>query len=215
MIITWLGQACFKIKSKDLTLISDPFGPETGLKPVKSKADIVTISHNHPDHSYLGGIWGHPFLIQAPGEYEIKGIYIVGFPSWHDAKEGKERGGNIIYRYLIEDIVFVHLGDIGHLLPEEVLDSLGNVDVLFLPVGDVYTLPIDKTPELVSQIEPRLVIPMHYKIPHLIYPLEPVNKFCEEMGISPQDQLDKLHLKKKDLISEKTEIKILKSINNV
>lgn len=212
MIITWLGQACFKIKNKDLTLITDPFGPETGLKPVKGRPDIVTISHSHPDHSYLNGIMGNPFIIDTPGEYERKGIYIVGIPTFHDSKEGHERGNNIIYRYLMEGMVLVHLGDLGHLLSEEVVDRLGDVDILFLPVGGVYTLAPDKLPELVSQIEPRLVIPMHYKIPGLAYPLEKVEKFCKEIGVPHKEQLDKLTVKKKNLLSEETEIKILKKI---
>ncbi len=212
MTISWLGFSCFKIQTKDLIILTDPFSPATGLRGVKSKADIVTISHNHTDHNYVSGLIGEPFIIDRPGEYEVKDVYIIGFPAFHDAKEGKERGSNIIYRYVVEDMVLVHLGDLGHLLTEEIVDSLGDVDILFVSAGSKHALSFDKIPELISQIEPRLVIPMHYDIPGVKKEreLSPLNKFCEEMGISSELQLDKLKVRKKDLTSEETEIKILK-----
>lgn len=212
MIISWLGFSCFKIQIKDLVLLTDPFGPETGLRGVKIKADIVTVSHNHSDHNYVSGILGEPFTIDSPGEYEVKDVYIVGFPAFHDSQEGKERGSNIIYRYVVEGMVLVHLGDLGHLLSEEMVDALGDVDILFVSAGSKHALSSDKIPELASQIEPRLVIPMHYDLPRAKKErnLESLSKFCEEMGISPESQLDKLKIRKKDLTSEETEIKILK-----
>lgn len=209
MIITWFGQSCFNIQDKNLTLLTDPFGLATGLKPTKAKADVVTVSHAHNDHNYLNGVMGNPFVINEPGEYEVKGAYILGIPCFHDQKEGRERGTNIIYRYSIEGMTLVHLGDLGHLLSEEIIHRLGNVDILFVPVGGVYTLAVDKIPELISQIEPRLVIPMHYKLPGLKFSLEPLSRFCGEMGISSGSKLPKLKIKKKDCLSEKTEIKIL------
>lgn len=210
MIITWLGQSCFKLQTRDLTLITDPYGPADGAKGCRSKADLVTISHDHADHNYLKGISGDPFVIDASGEYEVKGIYIVGLPSFHDNRSGEERGKNIIYRYVIEGMVLAHLGDLGHLLSEDMVDRLGDVDVLFAPVGGVYTLNVDKIPELVSQIEPRLVIPMHYALPGTTSPLKPLKNFCEEMGVKDLEPQDKLKLRKQDLASEDTEIKILK-----
>lgn len=210
MIITYLGQSCFKFQTRDLTLITDPYGPEAGGSGARSKADIVTISHNHADHNYLKGISGDPFVIDSAGEYEVKGIYIVGLPSFHDNRLGEERGKNIIYRYVIEGMVLAHLGDLGHLLSSESVDRLGDVDVLFAPVGGVYTLNVDKIPELVSQIEPRLLIPMHYALAGSASPLKPLDNFCEEMGVKDLAPQDKLKLRKQDLASEDTEIKILK-----
>lgn len=209
MTITWLGQFCFKIKDKNLTLICDPFEPRAKLKPVKGKADIITISCKNPDHNYIKGIMGNPLIIDTPGEYEIKETYIIGIPSYRDNKKDKERKGqNIIYRYLIEGIRVVHLGDLGHLLSEDTLALIGDVDIIFLPAGGA-NLPIDRLPELISQIEPRLIIPTYYKIPG-VEGLAPIEKFCKEMGISSAEKLDKLNIKKKDLGSEETEIKILK-----
>jgi len=209
MIITWFGQSSFKIQDKNLILLTDPFGPDIGLKPVRAKADVITITHAHNDHNYLNGVMGDPFVINQPGEYEVKGVYILGIPCFHDQKEGRERGTNIIYRYSIEGMTLVHLGDLGHLLSEEIIHRLGNVDILFVPVGGVYTLAVDKIPDLISQIEPRLVIPMHYKLPGLKFSLGPLSGFCGEMGISSGPKLSKLKIKKKDCMTEKTEIKIL------
>jgi len=210
MIITWLGQSCFKFQTRDLTLVTDPYGPADGAKGFHGKADVVTISHDHADHNYLKGVSGDPFVIDAVGEYEVKGIYIVGLPSFHDHRLGEERGKNIIYRYVIEGMVLVHLGDLGHLLSEEMVDRLGDVDVLFAPVGGVYSLNVDKIPELVSQIEPRLLIPMHYALAGEASSLKPLKNFCEEMGVKDPTPLDKLKLRKQDLASEDTEIRILK-----
>lgn len=210
MTISWLGFSCFKIQSKDLTIITDPYGGATGLKTVKSRADIVTVSHNHSDHNHIAGIIGEPFIINTPGEYEVKGIYVVGLASFHDNQEGKEQGSNIIYRYVIEGMSIVHLGDLGHLLTEEMVNSLGDVDILLVSVGSDHALPSNKVPELISQIEPRQVIPMHYSLPEVKSDLKSLRQFCEEMGISEENQIDKLKIRKQDLASEETEIKILK-----
>lgn len=209
MIINWLGLSCFKMQTRELTLVTDPYGPDTGLRPIKAKADLLTISHLHGDHNYLRGIMGEPFIIDEIGEYEVKGIYILGFSSFHDSQKGQQRGRNIIYRFFIEGITLVHLGDLGHLLTEQVVDQLGDVDILFVPVGDKYTLAVDKIPELVSAIEPRIVVPMHYKMPGLKYGLKPVSVFCSEMGVSKKAELDRLKIVKRDLEGEETRVQVL------
>lgn len=210
MQITWLGQSCFKIQGKDITVVNDPYDKSIGLKLPRLNADILTVSHDHYDHSNIEAVSGNPFVITTPGEYEIKGVFIYGIPSFHDNKQGVERGLNIIYLFEFEGLKIVHLGDLGHLLTDEQLEKMGNIDILLVPIGGVYTINADQASEVISQIEPRIVIPMHYKIPGLKVNLDGINKFSKEMGIKESEALDKLRITKKDLPQEETKVVILK-----
>lgn len=210
MYITWLGQSCFKIQGKEVTIATDPYEPNLGLKPFYLKADIVTVSHDHHDHNYVKAIKGHPFIISHPGEYEIKKVFIYGIPSWHDNKEGKERGANTIYLFEFEDLKIVHLGDLGSDLADEQLEKLEGADILMIPIGGTYTLEAKGAAHVISQIEPKIVIPMHYKIPGLKVNIDGLNKFSKEMGVKETESLDKLKINKKDLPMEETKIIILK-----
>jgi len=213
MNILWLGHSCFKIVSKylnqDLVLITDPFDKSIGLRVPKMSADIVTISHHHDDHDNSDAVSGNledvPFIIDQQGEYEIKNIFVHGIPSWHDAKEGQDRGDNLIYRYDIEGLVIAHLGDIGHTLSDEQLDQLGNVDILFIPVGGTYTLNANGASKVVRQIEPRIVIPMHYRDDKLKIKLDSVNAFRKEMG-GQAETVKKLKISKKNIPQDETKI---------
>ncbi|MEI6596632.1 MAG: MBL fold metallo-hydrolase [bacterium] len=212
MYITWLGQSCFKFQDKigsdGVTLITDPFGADAGLKVPHYEADIVTVSHGHHDHNNTGAIRGNPFIISTAGEYEIKGMFIEGVESAHDDKNGAERGENIIYRIEIEDISITHLGDLGHVLDTKQLEKLEGTDILLIPVGGKYTINAAKAVEVISQIEPRIVIPMHYKIPGLKADIDGVEKFIKELGIKPRQE-EKLKIFKKDLPQEDMELVIL------
>jgi len=210
MYITWLGQACFKIQSKEVTIVTDPYENKTGLKLPRLNCDIVTVSHDHYDHNDTKSLPGTPFVINTPGEYEIKGAFIWGLPSWHDEKEGAERGDNIIFIYKFEELRLAHLGDLGTKLNDEQLEKLKGVDVLMIPVGGIYTLDAVKAAEVVNQIEPRIVIPMHYKIPGLKIKLDPVDKFCSEMGVKSYEPEEKLRLTKKDLPADDLKLVVLK-----
>ena len=208
MNITFLGINCFKIQSKNVTIITDPFGKETGLKPVRAKADIITVSKGDSAHNYTNGIQGSPFIINRAGEYEVKAVFIQGLTS--QSPDSKEE--NIVYLIEIEGIRFLHLGDLAVPLSGEARDKFDGIDVLIAPVGGKDILKIDKTAKLINQIEPRVVIPMHYKLPGVKEKLAPLSKFCEEMGVSEKNKLEKLSLKKKDLPSEETEVHILKQV---
>ncbi|MBU0598159.1 MBL fold metallo-hydrolase [Patescibacteria group bacterium] len=210
MYITWLGQACFKIQGKEATIITDPFEPKIGLNMPHLKADVVTVSHDHYDHNNVKAISGQPFVIDTPGEYEIKNILIQGIPSWHDDKEGAERGANIIYIFVFEEIKIAHLGDLGTTLSQEQLEKIEGVDILLIPVGGVYTIDGKKAAEVISQIEPRIVIPMHYKIPKLKEKINNEDLFCKEMGIKNDNVEQRLKITKKDLPVEETKIIFLK-----
>ena len=216
MIITWIGHSCFRIQDKigpeGLTVITDPYDKETGLKPPNFEADVVSVSHDHNDHNNSSALRGDPFVINTPGEYDIKGIMVQGIPSFHDEAFGKERGGNIIYRIEMDDITIVHLGDLGHTLTDKQLEQLQGVDILLIPVGGKYTLGAQKAVTVVSQIEPRIIIPMHYKIDNLKIDLDEVNKFIKELGIKPTEE-DKLKINKKDLPQEGMELVVLNPFN--
>ena len=167
-----------------------------------------TISHGHSDHNNQSAIKGDPFVIKEAGEYEIKGVSVDGIESFHDEKQGKERGKNIIYRFEIDNITITHLGDLGCALDEQQLSKLEGTDILLIPVGGVYTIDVKKAVEVVSRIEPRIVIPMHYKVPGLKININGVDEFIKELGVKPTYE-EKLKISKKDLPVEDMELVVL------
>jgi len=187
MEISWLGHSCFIIKGKGTTVITDPCHPDSGYSLNKPTADIVTLSHLHPSHSYVEGIANNPKQIKSPGEYEIGGVFITGVATFHDNERGTIRGKNTIYLIEMDGITLCHLGDLGHRLAPAMIEELGVVDTLFLPIGEASPLPIDIAVEIVKQINPHIVIPMHYKIDSAVANLSPVDKFLKKMGI-PETQ---------------------------
>jgi L-ascorbate metabolism protein UlaG (beta-lactamase superfamily) len=217
MLLTYLGHSCFKIQDKigsdGISLVCDPFDKTVGFKVPNFEADIITVSHNHHDHNNTGSLRGDPFIINTAGEYDVKGVIIDGIDSFHDSQEGKERGENIIYRINIDDITICHLGDLGHELDNKQLEKLTEIDILLIPVGGKYTLDAKKAVAVVSQIEPRIVIPMHYSTKgSKIKEIDGLDKFIKEMGIKPTEE-DKLKIAKKDLPSEDMELVVMKIKN--
>ncbi|MBU2264838.1 MBL fold metallo-hydrolase [Patescibacteria group bacterium] len=211
MVITWYGQSCFKIQSGETAVFTDPFNKEIGLTPPRGQANVVTISHQHHDHNNSEALNSEPLVVDGPGEYEIKGVEIKGVFSFHDDKEGKERGVNTIYVIEIEGIKICHLGDLGQSkLTAEQIDKIDGVDILMIPVGGTYTIDGETAVEIINQIEPRIIIPMHYKIPGLNIKLDGVDVFLKEMGMAKKDAVDKLTLKKKDLPEEETQMVVMK-----
>ena len=213
MIITYIGHSCFKIQDKSgsdgVTVVTDPFDKKVGFKAPNFEADIVTVSHDHYDHNNAGSIRGKPFIIDCAGEYDKKNVAVQGIDSYHDAKDGTERGKNIIYRIDIDDMSVAHLGDLGHILDTKQLERLEGTDILLIPVGGNYTIDAKKAAEVVGQIEPRIVIPMHYNVKGLkVDGLEGVDKFVKEIGLKPTYE-EKLRISKKDLPQEDTELVIL------
>jgi len=199
MEITWLGHSCFRIRGSRTTIITDPYPPDLGYSLGKPTARIVTVSHQHSGHSYVQGVGGEPRLITSPGEYEIGGVLIMGIATFHDREKGKKRGKNTVYLIEADEISVCHLGDLGHVLTTEQVEELDNVDVLLLPVGGVSTLNASMAVEVVRQLEPRVIIPMHYKTEALTRELEPVERFLKEMGVEQVDSRPKLILGKTSL----------------
>jgi L-ascorbate metabolism protein UlaG (beta-lactamase superfamily) len=192
MEISWLGHSCFRLKGRQATVITDPFSPDLGYSLGKPTATIVTVSHQHPGHSYTKGIGGNPRPVIGPGEYEISNVLIIGIATFHDEDRGNIRGKNTIYLIEMDEVSVCHLGDLGHVLTDEQVEELGNVEVLMVPVGGVSTINASKAAEIVRQLEPKVVLPMHYKTPVINRELEPVDRFLKEIGahdIAPQAKL--------------------------
>ena len=207
MEIYWLGHSCFQLRGKNVTLITDPFSPQLGHSLGKISAPIVTISHNHPGHNYAGGVDGHPQVVRGPGEYEISDVLITGVASYHDNKHGQELGRNTIYIIHMDDLVICHLGDLGHVLQEEQLEEVADADMLLVPIGGQHTINATQAAEVISQVEPHIVIPMHYSPPIDDIP-NPLDKFCREMGIETINPQLKLSITRSALPAE-TQIIIL------
>ncbi|MEK7083408.1 MAG: MBL fold metallo-hydrolase [Patescibacteria group bacterium] len=212
MVITWYGQSCFKIQSGDLVIAIDPFSKEIGLTAPRFRADIALATHQHHDHNNLESLTGDPFVITQPGEYEVKGAYIHGIQTFHDTQKGKERGLNTIYLIEVENIRVLHMGDYGEAIVQDsqFLEQVGEVDILLVPVGGTYTIDGKDAAALTKDIEPRFVIPMHYKIPDLKIPLADNAIFLKEMGARAIQAQEKFTIKKKDITDEeKTDIIVL------
>jgi len=194
MEITWLGHSCFLIRGKEKTIITDPCHPDLGYRLGEPEADIATLSHFHPGHSYIEGVADEPKQIKSPGEYEIGGIFITGVATFHDDKKGELKGKNTIYVIEMDGITLCHLGDLGHPLGPHLVEELGDVDILFLPVGEVSTIPVDTAVEIVRQLEPPIVIPMHYKTEAFTGTLSLVEKFLDKMRIRELETKPKLSI---------------------
>ncbi len=199
MDISWLGHSCFKIRGSHATVITDPYLPSLGYSLGKPTARIVTVSHQHPGHSYVQGIGGEPRLVTGPGEYEISGVLIIGIATFHDEEKGRKRGKNTIYLMEVDEVSVCHLGDLGHTLTTEQVEELDNVDVLLLPVGGVSTINAPMAAEVVRQLEPKVVVPMHYKTKALNWELESADRFLKEMGVKEVNSQPKLSLTKSSL----------------
>ncbi|HPC30865.1 MAG TPA: MBL fold metallo-hydrolase [Candidatus Paceibacterota bacterium] len=212
MIISWLGHSFFKIETKNKVIAIDPYNEESlGLKPPRFKADILLISHNHKDHNNKKAILGEPFILEELGEIETDGIFIEGILSYHDDANGKYRGLNTIFIIYSEEMKLCFLGDLGEKkLKEESLQKVSNADILFIPIGGNYTIDGEEAISLINQIEPKIIIPMHYKIEGLKLKLDSEDKFLKAFSKKPE-VLDKLVIRKTQLPQE-TRIVLLKPL---
>jgi len=195
MTITWFGHSCFRIESKEgpstgsgqVSVLIDPFSKDIGLKPPRIKDNLILVTHKHYDHNSVEGANPEAMIINGPGEYEKQGVYVRGILSYHDKEQGRERGLNTIYVIKAEDIVVCHMGDFGQdKFEEHQLDDIGDVDILMIPVGGKYTIDYKEAVETVSKIEPKIIIPMHYKVKDLNIDIDGPDKFIKELGLTPE-----------------------------
>lgn len=201
MDITWLGHSCFRIKSKEVILITDPYDSTLGYTWPGATANIVTLSHTHAGHSNAAGVEGNPKIIHRPGEYEVKGVFIIGLPTYHDAVQGANRGRNVIYLIELEDLRLCHLGDIGHIPSSHQVEELSEVDVLFVPIGGVSTIDAKTATEILRLLNPKIVIPMHYRTDVTTW-LDPLDKLTAAMGLRDIVSQPKLTVTRSNLPSE-------------
>lgn len=215
MILQRFGQSFFRLDTQGVTIAIDPFSknPEAGLSRVpRFRADIVLVTHEHDDHNNVEVLEGEPLILRGPGEYEAKGIFIEGIASFHDRAGGRERGTNTIFVIESEDLRVVHMGDFGEAnLSEEEREKIGTVDILLIPVGGTYTIDGREAASLVHKIEPKAVIPMHYRSQGGSAKLEGPEKFLKELAAKPEPE-DKLTIRAKDLTEGKTQVFLLEKV---
>ncbi len=207
MEITLLGHDCFRLKGREVALVTDPFAPAEGS--LRVGADIVTVSHGHPGHDNVDAVEGSPRAVTGPGEYEIKGVLITGVATFHDAEGGKARGRNTVYLVEMDDLRLCHLGDLGHVLSSDQVDEIGTVDVLFIPAGGQGTISSAQAAEVISQLEPNVVVPMDW-MTRDGQPNGALEKFCHEMGIKEIETQPRLSVAKGSLPSE-TQVVVLEA----
>jgi L-ascorbate metabolism protein UlaG (beta-lactamase superfamily) len=194
MEIVWHGHACFRLRNRDVTVMTDPYQKEIGYNLGRPTAEIVTISHDHPGHNNASAIGGNPRVLTGPGEYEVKGVPIIGVQTAHDADNGKQRGKNTVFLIELDEVIVCHLGDLGHIPSTKQLEAMNNVDVLLVPVGGLHSLTAAEAAEVISLVEPKLIIPMHYRTDQLRtgQELDPVDVFAREtgsLGLEPQTRV--------------------------
>lgn len=205
MKIVWHGHSCFEIRD-GITVVTDPHdGKSIGIKPPVVKADVVLVSHDHFDHNCIRIVKGDPRIVTDCGETVIGDLKIRGVPTFHDKEEGSKRGKNTIFCFEMDGIKFCHCGDLGHLLTEKQAESIGPVDVLFIPVGGVFTINSKDAKQVIEAIKPSVVIPMHYHVGGLSISVDSIDSFLD--GLPEEDVLgvgNEIDFNKEDM-SSKTE----------
>jgi L-ascorbate metabolism protein UlaG (beta-lactamase superfamily) len=192
MEITWFGKSCFRLRGRGASVITDPFAPEAGYRLPRMAATLVTVSHDDAGHNHTRIVRDNPYVIQGPGEYEVGGMFVIGVAAFHDDRQGAERGKNTAYLIEFEEMAICHLGDLGHLPTQEQIEELDGIDILMVPVGGKEVLTSARAAEVVNLLEPKLVIPMRYRIPDMDKDMATVTRFLGEMNAKetePQEAL--------------------------
>lgn len=204
MHLSWLGLSAFKIEAKDAVIVTDPYAPSVAVRPLRAKADVVTVSRPaSAEHGHVAAVSGDPFVIDAPGEYEVKSVYIRGLPG-----SAQRSGTSTLFTLDLEGMRLAHLGDLQSVPANEVMEQLGDVDILFLPVGGGLALNPDDAMRVVNAVEPRVVVPMHFQVEGFkpAGKLLPATAFLREIGASKVDAVERASLKAKDLPAEETSV---------
>lgn len=189
-------------------MVTDPFDDTAGYNMGKISADIVTTSYDHPRHSTTSSIEGDPKVLRGPGEYEIAGVFIYGIQTFRDNEKGGTRAKNTVYLITIDDIKICHLGDLGHVLSADLVEEISDTDILLVPVGGKSIIDASAAAEIMNLIQPRIVIPMHYKTSATAVDLDTLDPFLKEVGVKEASLLPKLTITKATLPIE-TEVKVL------
>jgi L-ascorbate metabolism protein UlaG (beta-lactamase superfamily) len=207
MEITWYGHNCFRLADRGkATIITDPYDSSIGMELPRLKADVVTVSHDAPGHNSVDSIKGWRQVIAGPGEFEIGGVFINGAPM-HNLEVSPPRR-NVAYTFNFDGLIVVHLGHLDHLPRQSTIEALGNVDIALVPVGGSGGLNATQAAEVISLLEPSIVIPMHYQTHETAISLDPLDRFLKEMGVNRTQQHDVLKITRSAL-PEQTLIVVL------
>jgi L-ascorbate metabolism protein UlaG (beta-lactamase superfamily) len=191
MEITWFGHSCFRLVERGMaSVVTDPYDDSLGYPSLRLKADIVTVSHSAPGHSNTEAVKGETRALRGPGEYEIGGVFITGIPtvktqaeSAKKKKSAPETKSNTVFVFDYDGLTVCHLGDLDHVPSQAQIEALGAVNVALVPVGGGGGLNAAQAAEVVSLLEPSIVVPMHYRTDSGSPQLDPVSKFLKEMGL--------------------------------
>jgi L-ascorbate metabolism protein UlaG (beta-lactamase superfamily) len=197
--LRWYGHNCFRIKAREATVITDPVGRLTGYAMQKQTADIVTISHQHPGHANLDVVRPEFQTVTGPGEYEMHDVFITGVRTYHDKEKGKERGYNTVYTIELEGMKICHLGDLGHSLSSDQAESLSGPDILLIPVGGGPVIDAALAAEVISQLEPKIVIPMQFRTPIGDANRDGIEAFAKQLAIELPPAEEKLVIRQSDI----------------
>lgn len=206
MEIVWHGHSFFRIRAREATIV---FDPHDGSKAGRVQADLALISHDHPGHNYLEAVTGTSRVLTRPGEYEIRGVSIVGVQAAHDAEGGRKRGRNIAWMVHVEDISVCHLGDLGHPLTPDQAQAIGTIDILLVPVGGHNTINASQAAEIVTTLEPRVVIPMHFAQPGYESALATVDGFLREQGARGLEPQPRYAVSSRSALPPETQVLLL------
>jgi L-ascorbate metabolism protein UlaG (beta-lactamase superfamily) len=209
MEITWYGLSCFRLTERGLaTVVTDPYDHSVvGFEPLKLRGDIVTVSHAAPGHNYISVVKSSQRVISGPGEYEIGGVFITAVQT-NGKKRAKDELRNTLYVFDYDGLTVAHLGDLSQVPSQAQVEALGNVDVALVPVGGGRGLNAAKAAEVVSLIEPGLVIPMHYSVPKCKIELDPLDKFLKEMGLGDVEPQPSIKITRSSIPTE-TRVEVL------
>jgi L-ascorbate metabolism protein UlaG (beta-lactamase superfamily) len=204
MEIVWYGHSCFRLTERGMAaVVTDPFDAEAvGYEPLKLKADIVTVSHDAPGHNNLNAVKGYGHAITGPGEFEIGGVFVTGVQTDGQGKKAADKPRNTLYVFDYDGLTVVHLGDLRSVPTQAEIEALGNVNVALVPVGGGGGLNAAKAAEIVSLLEPNIVIPMHYQTPAAKVPLDQLDKFLKEMGLHEAESVPVLKVTRSGLPDE-------------
>lgn len=204
MEIVWYGLSCFRLLERGLAVVvTDPYNHEiVGLDPLKLRADIVTVSHDAPGHNYFNGIKGVSHKLTGPGEYEIGGVFITGVQTESDHKKIVEKSSNTLFLFDFDGFTIAHLGDLNQVPSQSEIEAFGNVNIALVPVGSANGLNAAKAAEVISLLDPNIVIPMHYGVKNGNLDLEPLSKFLKEMGLTSTETVPSLKITKSALPDE-------------
>ena len=210
MDVTWLGHACFRLRGKDGVVLMDPCAKTTGYAIGRQAADIVTASRRDPEHAYTEAISPPYRLLDAPGEYEIGGVLINGVQTapHAKAKDGRKPAANVAFVVEIDDLRVCHLGELDHTPTQELIEELSDIDVLFTPVGGHGALDAAGAAEVISLLQPRLVVPMRYHTDASTIKLDPLEPFIKQLGRSAPEPQTKLTVTRSNL-PEDTQVAVL------